>query len=747
MGFYRNGKFNLVVSVRYIPTDQELSFLCAMFQQVSKILYDATDGQQSIGYIQIATNSLAGNDADIWIHPNDDVWPNSTSARLWIANESLDMSQDYNYFPTIMAHELSHYLYDLRDEYNNNTSCQNDITTQASLMEGYDWDVHTRWTDGSGNDYATFADFIADFNAGTAVLQMGQPTEFCHAGNHNATANNNQNNLNNNQSCWTYLGDNANHGNLPYNLTIPGAGGPALNAPSPDPPPAVCVELISAQRYMLVLDRSGSMFGNKIEQLKAGAHFWVDYVHSGEELGLVTFSGVANLSSGMSSVPAGAASQNTWRNDRHTIVEGLNAGGTTAIGDALRIGLTNILDAGSAAEQVIILFTDGLQNAGSETAEEVLPDAIAANVKIYTIGLGADHDVALLTNIADATGGVYFGIPSDVSDTAAADAISDALVQVSGHSRSNSGIKSFSEVDGSAVSKILKPDLFTVPFVWADPATVKKPKRVARIESFSFPVDITPGTSRCNLGVKWYDRQLSYRVRVIDPSGVVVVPGTTVRHISGKNPYSFYDIQNPRPGTWQVEVFGNIRASKFRTIGFEVNPNIKLEVAALKSIVRAGEIIRLRAKLKYGFALGGVKMQAIVRSPSGKIQKINFFENTGDKEEERLYTAEIKTNKAEQGQYMITVAASHKATRHVFKRDEFYVKKPGLKNKETKLKVPDIYRQKTIVVRADRMGDCRCDEKEPVIHGYNTKDVWVHPRQKELLKKWKQQQNKGRLTK
>ena len=115
------------------------------------------------------------------------------------------------------------------------------------------------------------------------------------------------------------------------------------------------------------------------------------------------------------------------------------------------MGLTEILAAGSAAAQVIILFTDGLQNAGSETAENVLPDAVAAGVKIYTIGLGADQDVALLTSIATATGGQYFGIPADIPDSAAADAISDALAHVSGHSRSNSAVKSFEEIDGASV--------------------------------------------------------------------------------------------------------------------------------------------------------------------------------------------------------------------------------------------------------------------------------------------------------
>ena len=77
---------------------------------------------------------------------------------------------------------------------------------------------------------------------------------------------------------------------------------------------------------MLVLDRSGSMLGNKIEQLKAGAHFWVDYVRIGEELGIVRFSGTPTLASGMLEVPAAAGAQATWRGDRHVIIDGINAG-------------------------------------------------------------------------------------------------------------------------------------------------------------------------------------------------------------------------------------------------------------------------------------------------------------------------------------------------------------------------------------------------------------------------------------
>ena len=201
MGFFSGGQFHLVVSFRYTPAAGEVDFWCRLLSETSAVLHDTTDGSQSIGQVLLSPNSMGGADADIWLHPNSDVWPNSTSARLWVATESLDLSQDFTMWPTILAHELSHYLYDLRDEYNNGSSCQGNINTQASLMEGYGWNNYRRWTDAGGNDYGTFAGFFPDFQGGIATLAGGEPTEFCHAGNHNATANNNQNNLNGGQSC------------------------------------------------------------------------------------------------------------------------------------------------------------------------------------------------------------------------------------------------------------------------------------------------------------------------------------------------------------------------------------------------------------------------------------------------------------------------------------------------------------------------------------------------------------------
>ena len=220
----------------------------------------------------------------------------------------------------------------------------------------------------------------------TAVLQLGNPSEYCQDANHNGAANNDQNNFNGG-SCWKHMAKDAKHNNIPYGLVVPGADGPATcTPPQPCRLPSVCTELIPVQRFMLVLDRSGSMLGTKIDQLKIGANFWVDYVNSAEELGLVTYAGIETLDFPKSAVPSGAAAQTAWRNTRHTAVDGISASGATAIGDALRVGLTRSCREAGHRDQVMILFTDGLQNAGSETAEDVLPDCVAGGVRATPSG-------------------------------------------------------------------------------------------------------------------------------------------------------------------------------------------------------------------------------------------------------------------------------------------------------------------------------------------------------------------------
>jgi len=86
----------------------------------------------------------------------------------------------------------------------------------------------------------------------------------------------------------------------------------------------------------------------------------------------------------------------------------------TAIGLGISEGL-NMLRDSPAACRAVILLTDGQHNEPSLSPEEATDLAIALRIRLYTIGVvtpgrggGAEVDAALLTEIAERTGGRYF---------------------------------------------------------------------------------------------------------------------------------------------------------------------------------------------------------------------------------------------------------------------------------------------------------------------------------------------------
>jgi len=96
----------------------------------------------------------------------------------------------------------------------------------------------------------------------------------------------------------------------------------------------------------------------------------------------------------------------------------------TAIGDAIASGVNRLRDS-RAKSKVVILLTDGIQNAGRLTPLDAARAAAALDIKVYTVGaasgrprrgmglfqfapLGPEIDEAMLTKIAELTGARYF---------------------------------------------------------------------------------------------------------------------------------------------------------------------------------------------------------------------------------------------------------------------------------------------------------------------------------------------------
>ncbi len=152
---------------------------------------------------------------------------------------------------------------------------------------------------------------------------------------------------------------------------------------------------------MLVLDRSGSMAGSPLSNMKDGAKTFIDLIAqstggtggqigAGSRIGIVSFSDTAVTNAALT----------TSVSDLKDAVNSLSAGGSTNHGAAFERA-QEAFDPLSANTKVIVMFTDGKTTAGPP------PDPIAAQARaegiiIYCIGLiGADGiDVSSLNEWA-----------------------------------------------------------------------------------------------------------------------------------------------------------------------------------------------------------------------------------------------------------------------------------------------------------------------------------------------------------
>lgn len=171
---------------------------------------------------------------------------------------------------------------------------------------------------------------------------------------------------------------------------------------------------------VLSIDVSGSMSApdykpTRMEAAKRSAKIFVDSLLPTDRAGIVIFSD-------------GATAQSFLTTSRDRTVANLMAigaqQGRTAIGDGLALSVDMVTSVESK-KKVVILLSDGVNNAGIVSPAEAVSFAKAQDIKVYTVGMGsngqvemgrdffgrpiyAEFDEATLQMIARETGGEYF---------------------------------------------------------------------------------------------------------------------------------------------------------------------------------------------------------------------------------------------------------------------------------------------------------------------------------------------------
>ena len=144
---------------------------------------------------------------------------------------------------------------------------------------------------------------------------------------------------------------------------------------------------------VLILDRSGSMSGSPLANLKNGAKKFIDIIDEatdgvqdgqigyGSHIGIVSFASTATQDTQLI----------TSVSDLKSAVDSLTAGGSTNHADAFTKAV-DLFDPASSNAKVMIMFTDGKTTAGAD------PNPIAAAAKaqgiiIYCIGLSGNGGI------------------------------------------------------------------------------------------------------------------------------------------------------------------------------------------------------------------------------------------------------------------------------------------------------------------------------------------------------------------
>ncbi len=153
---------------------------------------------------------------------------------------------------------------------------------------------------------------------------------------------------------------------------------------------------------VFVLDTSGSMRGEKMEQARAAIEYCLDNLNEGDRFSLISFgTDVASFRPEAVAATAAAVKQ------AKAFLDELEPTGRTNIGDALAKGLAGETEKGRM--RIMLFLTDGAPTAGELIPDRIIEQATAANrsgTRIYVFGLGTDVDARLLGRIAENAQGV-----------------------------------------------------------------------------------------------------------------------------------------------------------------------------------------------------------------------------------------------------------------------------------------------------------------------------------------------------
>jgi Ca-activated chloride channel family protein len=156
----------------------------------------------------------------------------------------------------------------------------------------------------------------------------------------------------------------------------------------------------------IVLDTSGSMYGEKIEQAKQSVLELMRDMRDDDEVAVIRYSSDV-------SVVQPLARLGSVRSSLSDRVRQIEADGGTAIPLGLHSGMKALEEAGGGRVRRIVLVSDGLDSSRNES-QHLAGDSFEHGVTVSTLGIGLDFDESYMGGVAQSGHG-NFGFVKDSS--------------------------------------------------------------------------------------------------------------------------------------------------------------------------------------------------------------------------------------------------------------------------------------------------------------------------------------------
>jgi hypothetical protein len=697
MSRFSEGKFDLIVVADHSLDVQSKVALQAMLLNASEALYDATEGQLCLGDIHIADENWGLGAAEMVLHA-DEGRAFATIGGYGIPGQKMHLFTDSDH--KTLVHEFGHHAFGLYDEYvrevitdqiDREASEPAEYATELYREVPLQGSEHDEVEDGLANEwavlrfgnqlreaiinshtpnlltvYGSFPDNPMTQTSGPVAyhrrtnISCAAPTspapvihsimdnshdpvvtEFCTSLNHNLLRNDDPDLANSHTtaygglSCWEVI-RNQMLDRWDHPLAIPESQASSGPNVTPDYSYPSFYDLVKEGRFVLVMDRSGSMTDDgKILGAKYGVEVWLQVMKRlGDYLSVIWYDESIDVRLPLTEI------QGTT--DVQTLIDTTN--------DVLPQGYTNIRDAlyaahgeitsrpNRAAIQGVILLTDGIHNRPVDTsALEVVPTFQDAGIPILGIAMGAEEnvDTATLQTLCSETGGVLQVAHTFPNYEPADDASvrGTAGIQVGqAHALLRNGASVYGDLEigseGRVASAMSKPGKSST-----------KLRRLADIFGLANADELlrrraAPGTGVVRFHVEEgadyamltaiYREKEALNIVLIDPDGHVVEYDNNQRiFIESDSPIRMALVKKPKPGYWRAILLRTIDGEPF-TVFYNVEvDNRRITVhGTVDPWVDVGQAVMIRASGNWKDILSDLDVTARIRDPHGGVHTV-----------------------------------------------------------------------------------------------------------------------------